>query len=238
MLQAKCGRVRRDGHGRATSNPGPVVTTYEFKPDAGVKYSKVVGLADDLALGLEAESIRIDRMSGKGTVGIEIPNQVRETISLREMLESEAFRTRLAGSRWRSARPSKGDTYDHRPGQMPHLLIAGATGPGKSVGPQLHDRSILFQVDARRGAPDPDRPEAARAGRLRGHPPPAHARRHRPEGRRQRAQVGGRRDGAADPQAGLRGRAQHRAVQQHHPRRGRPSATTRTARSCGRCTTS
>jgi S-DNA-T family DNA segregation ATPase FtsK/SpoIIIE len=68
-----------------------VVTTYEFKPDAGVKYSKVVGLADDLALALQAESIRIDRMSGKGTVGVEIPNDVRETISLREIIESEAF---------------------------------------------------------------------------------------------------------------------------------------------------
>ena len=69
-----------------------MVTTYEFKPDAGVKYSKIVGLADDLALALEAESIRIDRMSGKGTVGIEIPNEVRETISLREILESDTFR--------------------------------------------------------------------------------------------------------------------------------------------------
>ena len=56
-----------------------MVTTYEFKPDAGVKYSKIVGLADDLALALEAESIRIDRMSGRGNVGIEIPNEVRET---------------------------------------------------------------------------------------------------------------------------------------------------------------
>src|SRR5947207_15395244 len=72
-------------------HPGPVVTTYEFKPDAGVKYSKIVGLADDLALALEAESIRIDRISGRGTVGIEIPNEVRETIYLREILEGEAF---------------------------------------------------------------------------------------------------------------------------------------------------
>ena len=72
-----------------------MVTTYEFKPDAGVKYSKIVGLADDLALALEAESIRIDRMSGKGNVGIEIPNEERETIYLREILESDTFRARL-----------------------------------------------------------------------------------------------------------------------------------------------
>jgi S-DNA-T family DNA segregation ATPase FtsK/SpoIIIE len=71
-------------------HPGPVVTTYEFKPDAGVKYSKIVGLADDLALALEAESIRIDRVSGKGNVGIEIPNVTRETIYLREVLESRS----------------------------------------------------------------------------------------------------------------------------------------------------
>src|SRR5262245_48308227 len=67
-------------------NPGPVVTTYEFKPDAGIKYSKIVGLADDLALALQAESIRIDRMSGRGTVGIEIPNQHRETQIGREQV--------------------------------------------------------------------------------------------------------------------------------------------------------
>src|SRR5947207_14171249 len=73
-------------------HPGHVVTTYEFKPDAGVKYSKIVALADDLALALEAESIRLDRMSGRGTVGIEIPNEVRETIYLREIVESDAFR--------------------------------------------------------------------------------------------------------------------------------------------------
>jgi hypothetical protein len=66
--------------------------TYEFKPDAGIKYSKIVALADDLALALEAESIRVDRMSGRGTVGIEIPNEVREMISLREILEGDAFR--------------------------------------------------------------------------------------------------------------------------------------------------
>ena len=81
-LQAKSGEFGVMGN-VVEIHPGPVVTTYEFKPDAGVKYSKIVGLADDLALALEAESIRIDRMSGRGTVGIEIPNEVRETIYLR-----------------------------------------------------------------------------------------------------------------------------------------------------------
>src|ERR1043166_813053 len=71
--------------------PGPVVTTYEFKPDPGVKYSRVVSLVDDLCLALKAESIRIDRMPGKPHVGIEVPNPRRETIFLREVLESRAF---------------------------------------------------------------------------------------------------------------------------------------------------
>ena len=94
ILQAKCSEFGVMGTVKEI-HPGPVVTTYEFKPDAGVKYSKIVGLADDLALALEAESIRIDRISGKGNVGIEIPNEVRETIYLREILESDAFRQLL-----------------------------------------------------------------------------------------------------------------------------------------------
>src|SRR5207245_4773119 len=72
--------------------PGPVVTTYEFKPDPGVKYSRVTGLVDDLCLALKAESIRIDRMPGKPHVGIEVPNPRRETIFLREVIESRAFK--------------------------------------------------------------------------------------------------------------------------------------------------
>ncbi|MCV4783716.1 DNA translocase FtsK, partial [Escherichia coli] len=69
-------------------NPGPVVTTFEFKPDPGVKYSRVTGLVDDLCLALKAESIRIDRIPGKAYVGIEVPNRNRETIVLREIVDS------------------------------------------------------------------------------------------------------------------------------------------------------
>src|SRR5204862_540083 len=72
--------------------PGPVVTTYEFKPDPGVKYSRVTGLVDDLCLALQAESIRIDRIPGKAYVGIEVPNQKRETIQIREVVESKKFK--------------------------------------------------------------------------------------------------------------------------------------------------
>src|SRR5207248_11529970 len=72
-------------------NPGPVVTTFEFKPDAGIKYSKITNLSEDLCLGLQAESILIERIPGKPTVGIEVPNTRRELIALRQMLESDEF---------------------------------------------------------------------------------------------------------------------------------------------------
>jgi len=130
-------------------HPGPVVTTYEFKPDAGVKYSKIVGLADDLALALEAESIRIDRMSGRGTVGIEIPNEVRETIYLREIVESDAFRNSASRLTLGLGKTVSGDTYVTDLTAMPHLLIAGSTGTGKSVGLNCMIASILL-----RAAPD------------------------------------------------------------------------------------
>jgi S-DNA-T family DNA segregation ATPase FtsK/SpoIIIE len=126
-------------------HPGPVVTTYEFKPDAGIKYSKIVGLADDLALALEAESIRIDRMSGRGTVGIEIPNEVRETISLRNIIESETFRRAPGRLTLALGKTVSGDTFVTDLAGMPHLLIAGATGTGKSVGLNCMIASILFK---------------------------------------------------------------------------------------------
>jgi DNA segregation ATPase FtsK/SpoIIIE, S-DNA-T family len=127
-------------------HPGPVVTTYEFKPDAGIKYSKVVGLADDLALAMEAESIRIDRMSGRGTVGIEIPNEVRETISLREILESDPFRKAPSRLTMALGKTVSGETYVTDLATMPHLLIAGATGQGKSVGLNCMISSILYKA--------------------------------------------------------------------------------------------
>jgi DNA segregation ATPase FtsK/SpoIIIE, S-DNA-T family len=127
-------------------HPGPVVTTYEFKPDAGIKYSRVVGLADDLALALEAESIRIDRISGRGTVGIEIPNEVREVISLREILESDGFRKASSRLTLALGKTVSGETYITDLATMPHLLIAGATGQGKSVGLNCMISSILFKA--------------------------------------------------------------------------------------------
>jgi S-DNA-T family DNA segregation ATPase FtsK/SpoIIIE len=127
-------------------HPGPVVTTYEFKPDAGIKYSKIVALADDLALGLEAESIRVDRMSGRGTVGIEIPNEVREMISLREILEGDAFRKASGRLTLALGKTVGGEAHVTDLAAMPHLLIAGATGTGKSVGLNCMIASILYKA--------------------------------------------------------------------------------------------
>jgi len=126
--------------------PGPVVTTYEFKPDAGVKYSRVVSLVDDLCLALKAESIRIDRMPGKPHVGIEVPNPRRETIFLREVIESRPFRE--SGSKLTIAlgKTIDGLNYVADLAKMPHLLIAGTTGAGKSVGVNALIVSILYRA--------------------------------------------------------------------------------------------
>jgi len=144
-LQSKCGEFGVMGAVKEI-RPGPVVTTYEFKPDAGVKYSKIVGLADDLALALEAESIRIDRVSGKSHVGIEIPNDVRETILLREIIESDAFQRASGRLTLALGKGVNGDPLVADLAQMPHLLIAGATGQGKSVGLNCMIASLLMKA--------------------------------------------------------------------------------------------
>jgi S-DNA-T family DNA segregation ATPase FtsK/SpoIIIE len=126
--------------------PGPVVTTYEFKPDPGVKYSRVTGLVDDLCLALKAESIRIDRMPGKPHVGIEVPNPQRETIHLREVVESRAFDESSSKLTIALGKTIDGLNYVADLAKMPHLLIAGATGAGKSVGVNTLIVSILYKA--------------------------------------------------------------------------------------------
>ena len=127
-------------------HPGPVVTTYEFKPDAGVKYGRVTGLADDLCLAMQAESVLIERLLGKSTVGIQIPNRMREQISLRQILESEPYRQSSSKLTLALGRTIHGDPITSDLATMPHLLIAGATGTGKSVAMNAMLTSILFRA--------------------------------------------------------------------------------------------
>jgi S-DNA-T family DNA segregation ATPase FtsK/SpoIIIE len=126
--------------------PGPVVTTYEFKPDPGVKYSRVTNLVDDLCLALKAESIRIDRLPGKAHVGIEVPSPHRETIHLREVIESRAFRESESKLTIALGKTIDGLNYVADLAKMPHLLIAGATGTGKSVAVNTLIVSILYKA--------------------------------------------------------------------------------------------
>ena len=126
-------------------NPGPVVTTFELKPEAGVKYSRITTLTEDLCLGLQAESILIERIPGKPTVGIEVPNTKREVISLRQILESEEFNNSPSKLTICLGKDISGRIKVGSLESMPHLLIAGSTGSGKSVMLNSMIMSILYK---------------------------------------------------------------------------------------------
>ena len=144
QLEEKCREFSVEGS-VVQIHPGPVVTTYELKPDAGVKYSKVTGLADDLCLAMQAESVLIDRIPGKATVGIQIPNPNREAISLRELLESDAYTRSTSKLTFALGKTIHGEPYMADLATMPHLLIAGSTGTGKSVGLNAMLTGILYR---------------------------------------------------------------------------------------------
>jgi S-DNA-T family DNA segregation ATPase FtsK/SpoIIIE len=144
LLEEKCREFSVEGS-VVQIHPGPVVTTYEFKPDAGVKYSRITGLADDLCLAMQAESILIDRIPGKSTVGIQIPNPHREAITLRELLESDAYQRATPRLAMALGKTIHGEPFVSDMATMPHLLIAGSTGAGKSVSVNAMVSSILFR---------------------------------------------------------------------------------------------
>jgi S-DNA-T family DNA segregation ATPase FtsK/SpoIIIE len=136
-----------DVHGQITQiNPGPVVTTFEFKPDAGIKYSRITNLTDDLCLALKAESILIERMAGKSTVGIQVPNREREIIWLRENIESQEFMGQKSKLTMALGKDINGRIVVADLAGMPHLLIAGSTGAGKSVAINAFIMSILYKA--------------------------------------------------------------------------------------------
>jgi S-DNA-T family DNA segregation ATPase FtsK/SpoIIIE len=126
-------------------NPGPVVTTFEFKPEAGVKVARITGLADDLCLAMAAESILIERMPGKSTVGIQVPNHERETIWLRDVVECESFAQSKSKLAIALGKDINGRIVTADLASMPHVLIAGSTGSGKSVAINAMIMSVLFK---------------------------------------------------------------------------------------------
>ena len=144
-IEEKC--LEFDVQGRVTQiNPGPVVTTFEFKPEAGIKYSRIIGLTEDLCLALQAESILIERIPGKSTIGIEVPNINRQTIALREILEAPEFINSTSKLTLAMGRDLHGRIRVTDLASMPHLLIAGSTGTGKSVFINSLLMSILYKA--------------------------------------------------------------------------------------------
>jgi S-DNA-T family DNA segregation ATPase FtsK/SpoIIIE len=126
-------------------HPGPVITTYEFYPAPGIKVAQVANLTEDLSLALEAESVRIQRIPGKSSLGIEIPNNKREIIKLRDIIESEKFLESPSKLTFALGKDVHGGVYVTDLAVMPHLLIAGSTGTGKSVALNALIASILYK---------------------------------------------------------------------------------------------
>ena len=145
LLEQKLTDFQVDG--RVTQvHTGPIVTMYEFEPAPGVKINRVLTLADDLALALKALAVRIAPIPGKAALGIEIPNTARETVSLREVLSSEVFRKSKSLLTLSLGKDIFGSTIVADLTRMPHLLVAGSTGSGKSVALNAMVLSILYKA--------------------------------------------------------------------------------------------
>ncbi len=144
-IRSRCAEFGVEGSIEGIS-PGPVITIFELQPAPGVKVSQVVNLQDDLALAMKAESVRIDRMAGRSTLGIEIPNRDRRIIRLGTLLADERFRKAPSVLTMALGTDIYGEPYYADLATMPHLLVAGATGAGKSVGLQSMITSIVYKA--------------------------------------------------------------------------------------------
>ncbi len=144
-IEEKLGEFRVEGEVKEY-HPGPVVTTYEFYPYPGIKVSQVANLTEDLSLALGAESVRVQRMPGRSSLGVEIPNNKREIIKLRDVIQSEKFQESPSKLTFALGKTIHGEIYIADLSIMPHLLIAGATGTGKSVALNSLIASILFKA--------------------------------------------------------------------------------------------
>ena len=126
--------------------PGPVVTLYELEPAPGIRSARVIGLADDVARSLSVTAVRIATVPGRNVIGIEVPNQKRETVFLSELIENEAFARNAARLPLALGKDISGSPIVSDLARMPHLLIAGTTGSGKSVGINAMILSLLFKL--------------------------------------------------------------------------------------------
>ncbi len=144
LICTRCAEFGVEGTVEGIS-PGPVITVFEFQPAPGVKVAQIVNLQDDLALSLKAEAIRIERMPGRSTLGIEVPNRHRTIIPLGSLLADSTFRDGKSPLTMALGRTLRGEPYFADLAKMPHLLVAGATGAGKSVGLQGMLTSILYR---------------------------------------------------------------------------------------------
>jgi S-DNA-T family DNA segregation ATPase FtsK/SpoIIIE len=145
LIAAKCAEFGVEGE-ITEYHPGPVVTTYEFRPAAGIKVNQVMGLSEDLALALSAESIRVERLPGRASVGIEVPNPGGgEIIAIRDVVESERFQSSRSPLTLALGKDIHGEPVVDDLRAMPHLLIAGTTGSGKSVGINSLITSIVYK---------------------------------------------------------------------------------------------
>lgn len=145
IIEEKLLQFRVEGEVREY-HPGPIITTYEYYPAPGIKVSQVANLAEDLSLALGAESVRIQRIPGKSTIGLEIPNNKRELIKLRDILQTEKFVNSPSKLTIALGKTVHGEPYITDLATMPHLLIAGATGTGKSVALNTIIASILYKA--------------------------------------------------------------------------------------------
>ncbi|MFW6012246.1 MAG: DNA translocase FtsK 4TM domain-containing protein [bacterium] len=145
LIRSRCAEFGVEGTIEGIS-PGPVITVFEFQPAPGVKVSQIVNLQDELALALKAMSVRIDRLPGRSTLGIEVPNKERGTIPLGTLLANESFRKARSPLTMALGVTIYGEPYYADLASMPHLLVAGATGAGKSVGLQTMITSIFYKA--------------------------------------------------------------------------------------------
>lgn len=144
-VEARCREFRVEGNVEDVL-PGPVITTYEFRPAAGVKYAQVAALEEDLALGLQVEAVRIERIPGRATIGLEVPNPDRQLIVLREIVESPKFLHSASPLTLALGKDIHGRPFVVDLQRMPHLLVGGFTGSGKSVAINSMIMSILFKA--------------------------------------------------------------------------------------------